>query len=81
MQFTSGTYYPYSNFGYCLLGKFTSRGDFEAGKYLLQSNAPSECYGMSLIPETGNLVVVGMTRAWISKWGRTKYSALIMVAS
>ena len=34
MQFTVGTYFHSGYNPYCLLGKFTSRGDFEAGKYM-----------------------------------------------
>jgi hypothetical protein len=34
MQFTVGTYFHSGYNPYCLLGKFTSRGDFEVGKYM-----------------------------------------------
>jgi hypothetical protein len=67
MQFVTGSYNPYAvsmintNQGFCLLGKFTTRGDLEEAKYLVKTETthPSECYALSLLPDLPYLVVVG----------------------
>ncbi len=88
MQFVTGTYYPNAasmintNQGFCLLGKISTRGDFEDAKYLVktQTTHPSECYALSLMPDLPYLIVVGKTWGGArsdSDWAKSQ--ALIMM--
>ena len=46
MQFAVGTHFNWVN--QCIVGKFTSRGDFEVGRYLKSPrNENSECFAMA----------------------------------
>lgn len=44
-----------------MLGKFTTRGDFEDAKYLVKTSTthPSECYALSFMPDLPYIIAVG----------------------
>ena len=82
MQFVAGTYYPYAvsminiNQGFCLLGKFTTRGDFEDAKYLVKTSTthPSECYALSFMPDLPYIIAVGKVwggARWDTDWQKS----------